>query len=87
MEDTEILEKLFYDDESFEPNGYIEIYFHKQEQDAIKNLIARNKELENRFLEIIINGKPLKIKNDVKQLAYTDFGNNEFTLEVLEKWK
>ena len=55
--------------------------------DYIEKLEKENKELENRFLELIINGKPFKIKNDVKELQYIDFKDNEFTLEVLEKWK
>lgn len=54
--------------------------------DYIEKLEKENKELENRFLELIINGKPFKIKNDVKKLQYIDFKDNEFTLEVLEKW-
>ena len=46
----------------------------------------KSDDLENRYLEIIINNKTFKIKNDVKKIKYTDFENNEFTLEVLEKW-
>ena len=45
-EDIKILEDLFYEDESYEPNGYVEIFLHKEQQQAIQNLINRNKELE-----------------------------------------
>ena len=48
-EDIKILEDMFYDDESFEPNGYVEIFLHKNEQQAIKNLISRYKKLEEEF--------------------------------------
>lgn len=85
MEDIEILENVI---KEIEANGDFDTIDNPIEvAKAIENLIARNKELENRFLEIIINGKPFKIKNDVKELQYIDFKDNEFTLEVLEKWK
>lgn len=61
------------------------IYF-KEDIEAIDTVLNRLEELENRYLELIINGQPFKIKNDVKELQYIDSGNNEFTLEVLEKW-
>lgn len=80
MEDK-ILEKLFYDDESFEPNGYIEIYFHKQEQDAIKNLIARNKELEK-------ENKNLKDINQKLLNKYQErlsYGNEEIITELYKR--
>lgn len=44
-------------------------------------------DLEDRYLEIIINNKIFKIRNNVKKIKYTDFENNEFTLQVLEKWE
>ena len=44
--DIKLLEDLFYEDESYEPNGYVEIFLHKEQQQAIQNLINRNKELE-----------------------------------------
>ena len=54
---------------------------------AIDTILNRLEDLENRYLELIINGNTFKIKNDVKKLQYIDFENNKFTLEVLEKWK
>ena len=53
---------------------------------AIDTVLNRLENLENRYLKLIINGKSFKIKNDVKKLQYIDFKDNEFTLEVLEKW-
>ena len=58
----------------------------KQESQAIDTVLNRLNDLENRYLELIINGKSFKIKNDVKELQYIDYENKEFTLEVLEKW-
>jgi uncharacterized protein YaaN involved in tellurite resistance len=46
----------------------------------------KSDDLKNRYLEITINNKTFKIKNDVKKIKYTDFENNQFTLEILEKW-
>lgn len=46
-DDIKILEEMFFDKEDFEPIGYIETHFTKEQQQAIENLIARNKELEN----------------------------------------
>lgn len=53
---------------------------------SIDTVLNRLEDLENRYLELIINGNTFKIKNDVKKLQYIDFENNKFTLEVLEKW-
>lgn len=70
-EDIKILEDLFYDDESFEPNGYVEIFLHKNEQEAIKHLIARNKELEQNYIN------PSKAR-------FTYFDNGKGTKVVVE---
>ena len=53
---------------------------------SIDTVLNRLEDLENRYLELIINENTFKIKNDVKKLQYIDFENNKFTLEVLEKW-
>ena len=53
---------------------------------SIDTVLNRLEDLENRYLELIINGNTFKIKNHVKKLQYIDFENNKFTLEVLEKW-
>jgi len=55
-------------------------------EQAYDTVLNRLEDLENRYLELIINGNSFKIKNDVKELQYIDYGNKEFTLEVLEKW-
>lgn len=40
-EDIKILKELFFDDESYEPNGYVETYLHKEQQKAIENILNR----------------------------------------------
>ena len=59
---------------------------YKDDIEDMEKILNYIDKLENRYLELIINGKPFKIKNDVKKLQYTDYENKEFTLEVLEKW-
>lgn len=51
--DIKLLEDLFYEDESYEPNGYVEIFLHKEQQQAIKNLIKGYKleKLKNTIYE------------------------------------
>lgn len=69
-EDIKILEDLFYDDESFEPNGYVEIFLHKNEQEAIKHLIARNKELEEKNEQY--KSKNYELQREIKDIkGYT----------------
>ena len=53
--DLKILEEMFFDDESFEPIGYIDTNFTKEQQQAIKNLIAENKNLKEENEKILEN--------------------------------
>ena len=53
---------------------------------AIDTVLNRLQDLENRYLHLIIGGRTYQILNDVKKLQCVDLGNNEFSLEVLEKW-
>lgn len=78
--------KTLIDNTVFAKLSLAEKYTEKDLEQAIDTVLNRLEELENRYLELTINGKTFKIKNDVKKLKYTDFKDNEFTLEVLEKW-
>ena len=55
-------------------------------ENAIDTVLNRLQDLENRYLHLIIGGRTYQILNDVKKLQCVDLGNNEFSLEVLEKW-
>lgn len=54
---------------------------------SIDTVLNRLEDLENRYLHLIIGGRTYQILNNIKKLQCVDLGNNEFTLEVLEKWK
>lgn len=79
MEDINILKELFFEDESYEPNGYVETYFHKEQ------LEKENKELKRKYnaQPVMLNNSMYFIDSEVYENLLVDIRKNYIPKSVI----